>query len=250
MGYHDVAYMNIHECGERRYARCLSGEDKQCRERAAAASIMSYCAPLKDLEVFEWKAADQQNPLHALTVLRHPVARVWSMYRFRTKDCYQCRTLKEVYGAMDAGTTTDFADGMCAAQLQNHQTRNLVLQQQRQQPEGASEKELVAQAIDNLENFFTIIGLTEEIASTAQITGRVFPWMAEHVNGTTSDCPFPHANSSPKNNHCGPHGGHLELPVSPDEETEALIRQHNQMDIQVYDAAVKHFQLQKKALGL
>jgi hypothetical protein len=243
MGYHDMAYMNIHECGERRYERCLSGQDERCREQAAEASIMSYCAPLKDLEVFEWKAT-ANNPIHALTVLRHPVARVWSMYRFRTKDCYQCRTLKEVYNDIDHGTTAQFADGMCATQLQNHQTRNLVMNQE------ATESELVEQAIMNLENFFTVIGLTEDIVATAQITGHVFPWMAERVNGTTSDCPFPHRNSSPQNNHCGADGGHLELPASPDEETEALIRQYNQLDIQVYDAAVKHFQLQKKALGL
>ena len=101
-----------------------------------------------------------------------------------------------------------------------------------------------------MENFFTFIGLTEEIPATAAIAGRVFPWLAENMNGTSTSCSFPHSNSSPENNHCGPGNTHWNLPDHPDEETAELIRQHNQLDIQVYEAAVKHFALQKKALGL
>lgn len=205
---------------------------------------MSYCAPLKDLGVFDWDRTEDY-PVHALTVLRHPVARVWSMYRFQTKRCYQCKTLKEVYEQYDARGAHIYEEDMCASQLMNHQTRNMLTK-----VEGTTDEEKVTQAIHDMENFFTFIGLTEEMEATATIAGKVFPWLAEHVNGTSRVCSFPHRNSSPSNNRCGPGGTHWDLPDHPDEETAELIRQHNQLDVQVYDAAVKHFELQKNALGL
>lgn len=48
---------------------------------------MSYCAPLKDLPAFQWDST--KDDIHAITVLRHPVDRVWSMFRFQTKGCYK-----------------------------------------------------------------------------------------------------------------------------------------------------------------
>jgi hypothetical protein len=48
---------------------------------------MSYCAPLKDLPAFQWDSTKEN--IHAITVLRDPVDRVWSMFRFQTKGCYQ-----------------------------------------------------------------------------------------------------------------------------------------------------------------
>lgn len=236
-----INYMNIHECSPRHYRDCLSGKDEYCLKNMKDASMMSYCAPLKDLSVFEWERTEEY-PVHALTVLRNPIDRVWSMYRFQTKRCYKCKTLKEVYAEYDKAGS--YETDMCASQLMNHQTRNLLTK-----VEGTDE-EKVAQAIDDMENFFTFIGLTEEISSTAEIAGKVFPWLAEHVNGTSTACPFPHKNSSPTNNRCGPNKTHWDLPAHPDEETAELIRQHNQLDMQVYEAAVKHFNLQKKALGL
>ena len=242
MGY-KVKYMNIHECSPRHYRDCLSGKDAACQQGIKDASMMSYCAPLKDLSVFEWERTEE-NPVHALTVLRHPVDRVWSMFRFQTKRCYQCKTLKQVYEDYDKQGVDIYETDMCASQLMNHQTRNLLTK-----VEGTDE-EKVTQAIDDMENFFTFVGLTEDIPATATMAGKVFPWLAEHVNGTSTSCPFPHKNSSPKNNRCGPGKTHWDLPAHPDEETAELIRQHNQLDMQVYEAAEKHFALQKKALGL
>lgn len=242
MGY-SLRYMNIHECNPSRYRRCLSGSDESCQQKVKDAALMSFCAPLKDLGVFEWERTDE-NPVHAWTVMRDPVERVWSMYRFQTRRCYKCKTLKEVYEEYDKRDPADLETDMCAAQLMNHQTRNMLTQ-----VEGTDE-EKVEQAIDDMQNFFTFIGLTEDLPSTATIAGKVFPWLAETVNGTRTSCPFPHKNSSPTNNRCAPGNKHWDLPPHPDEETAELIRQHNQLDMQVYEAAVKHFELQKKALGL
>ena len=237
--HYNIAYGNIHECSPSQYRRCVSGSDQRCVDEIKSAAFLSYCAPLKDLGVFGW-APNEETPIYALTVLRDPVERVWSMFRFQTKRCYQCKPLKEVYEAYDENNPHD----TCSTQLMNHQTRNLLTKEE------ISDEEKVKQAIEDLENFFTFVGLTEEIPSTAAMVGKVFPWMAEHVNGTSTACAFPHANASPSNNRCGPGGTHWDLPAHPDEETAELIRQHNQLDIQVYEAAVKIFDLQKKALDL
>ncbi len=58
-------------------------------------------------------------------MLRHPVDRVWSMFRFQTKDCFKCRSLTEFYRIMDAGNVTEMKP-TCYEQLQNHQVANLL----------------------------------------------------------------------------------------------------------------------------
>ena len=128
------------------------------------ASVASFCAPLRDLSAFDWTTKTTTetpshgsttttttatpttttttlpNPFwHAVTVLRDPVDRVWSMYRFKTKFCYACLSLAEVYAVIANGTYHEhFVKTMgpqyappyahhCASQLQNHMTRNLLV---------------------------------------------------------------------------------------------------------------------------
>ncbi|KAL7572291.1 hypothetical protein ACA910_017890 [Epithemia clementina (nom. ined.)] len=171
---YQVPYTSLHECSPTRYGQCVDGSDIMCRARMNDASVVSFCAPLRDLPTFQWvpqpknqhqpppqspqlpsfqsgvasqkdhdedETAQQGDPpLHAVTVLRHPVDRVWSMYRFKTKFCYGCRTLAQVYEIIANGTVNqDLAVGtgsisgnvgfaqQCASQLQNHMTRNLIL---------------------------------------------------------------------------------------------------------------------------
>ena len=60
---------------------------------------MEFCAPFFAVNHFNWTGAD------LVTVLRNPVDRVWSMYRFQTMSCYKCLPLKEIYNRIDNGTT-------------------------------------------------------------------------------------------------------------------------------------------------
>jgi len=60
---------------------------------------MEFCAPFFAVSHFNWTGAD------LVTVLRNPVDRVWSMYRFQTMSCYKCLPLKEIYNRIDNGTT-------------------------------------------------------------------------------------------------------------------------------------------------
>jgi len=261
-----IAYMSVQECGEERYRNCRDGADPKCRERINESAILSYCAPLMDLEKFGWMknnsidegkqeeealedfSLPNSNP-HAVTVLRHPVNRIWSMFRFQTKQCYSCKPLTEVYKLIDANQTEEITkNNNCITQLLNHQTRNLVSSQHGF--DTLPDHEVIEDALHNMKNYFTMIGLTEEMNDTAKMVGKVFPWMAETITGSNLTCAMPHRNASPRNNRCGPNDTHWYLPPHPDNETLAAIIAHNQLDMILYEQAVQQFHYQKVALDL
>ena len=260
-----LPYYEIHECQRYQFRNCLQNATYPCRQKLDEASIMSYCAPLKHLDLFGWTNNDsggydeeehqhhQHHPLAALTVLRHPVERVWSMFRFEPRACYKCKELKEIYDLMDSNEVVKGFDSLCLAQLQNHEVTNLLTSDF---PEDASDDEIVEEAIRNMKNFFTVIGLTERLQDTNELLGQVFPWLALEIKGSDTICKLPHDNTTPENNHCikpmfkGDSSRHWDLPDHPDEETRKAIEAHNQLDLRLYEAAVQHFELQMRAAGM
>jgi len=262
---YDVPYYSIHECSRSRFAKCLTDKNNSCRASMNKAAVMSYCSALKYLEEFGWwENNNEMGNIKAFTVLRHPVDRVWSMFRFQTKNCFKCTPLKEIYKVIDetkddpeARSKSGF-DKLCLDQLQNHEVNNLLSTEWAQEVSEVKEDDhemhdkMVQEAVENMKQFFTVIGITEELVETANIIGTVFPWMNSTVTGedTSSSCTLPHANASPKNNRCGEGSTHWDLPDKPDQETYDLILKHNKMDMDLYEAAVAYFELQRRALGL
>jgi hypothetical protein len=265
-----VPYYSIHECSRSRFSQCLSQQDNVCRSSMDTAAVMSYCSALKYLDEFGWwyNKNEKQN-IKAFTVLRNPVDRVWSMFRFQTKNCYKCTPLKDIYKAIDSGKKDNGFDQLCTDQLQNHEVNNLLSSEW---PLKASEvrgddkdddnnaetrNAMIQEAINNMKGFFTVIGITEELEMTAQLLGKVMPWMSDTIDEELyggemkSTCPLSHENASPKNNRCGSDGkSHWDLPKQPDQETYDLIVKHNSLDMELYEAAVSYFELQKRALDL
>lgn len=260
---YDVPYYSIHECSRSRFATCLTDPENSCRTRMEEASVMSYCSALKYLDEFGWwHNNNEDNQIKAFTVLRHPVDRVWSMFRFQTKNCFKCLPLKEIYQNLENGEDSGL-DKLCLDQLQNHEVNNLLstewplevseLDAEHNEDHSELAFKMVQEAIDNMKDFFTVIGITEELPATATILGKTFPWMnleGSDEHQTTSECPLPHANASPKNNRCGEKNTHWDLPDKPDQETYDLIAKHNTFDMELYEAAVSYFDLQKRALLL
>lgn len=260
---YEVPYYSIHECSRTRFATCLTDSENRCRPIMKKASVMSYCAALKYLDEFGWwHNRNEGNKVKAITMLRHPVDRVWSMFRFQTKKCYECKPLKEIYQQLEAGEDAGI-DKLCRDQLLNHEVNNLLsseyplevseLDVENNEEHAELSEKMIQEAIDNMKDFFTVIGITEEISTTASILGTVFPWMdldGSEEHGTTSQCKLSHANASPTNNRCGKDNTHWELPNHPDQETYDLIAKHNAMDMKLYEAAISYFALQKKALGI
>jgi len=229
---------SLSECSVTYFKDCLKDENHACRSRIASSAMMSYCAPLFTPNMLGWDKA------RAITMLRHPVDRVWSMYRYTTLYCYQCKTLKQVYQFIDLGQT-ETMPGVCAPQITNHMTRNLL---SNQDPTLDLQGQL-ENAMYNLKHRFTVVMVLERLQESIDLVQYSFPWMKTTIEGSSQVCEFPHANASPQNNRCGPNNTHLPLPSHPDEETRALIIQHNQLDLQLYEAALQYFELQLQAVG-
>lgn len=230
----------LSECSYSRFQECVSNPHASCRHQAAKASIMTYCAPLFTSNQLGWGDA------RAITVLRNPIDRVWSMYRFQTKSCFKCKNLTDVYADINAGRTDTYS-GVCASQLSNHITRNLM---SLDVSGNITDEDKINDAMNNLRNRFVVVGLLEKLNSTKLLIEHSFPWMQKSIPGSDIECDFPHANASPRNNRCGPKNSHKPIPDIPDEESRAVIEKNNQLDIKLYDAAVEHFEYQMTALSM
>lgn len=282
-----LPFYSLEECSHSHYLTCIGKDNstsaQSCRSNIESASVMQYCAPLHQMSRFDWLDAD------IVSVIRHPVDRVWSMFRFQTKSCFQCTPLLDIYRHIEEGTLNEFCGekgcgGVCIPQLLNHETRNLLTDTWDENDAGgvslSTDEEKLQEALFNLKSRVTLVGVTDELPVFAKMLGKVFPWLAESVTAeelgmaidggddgasrrtklrraaastTTTEpktCPLTHANASPKNNRCAPGNKHWELPDEPDEETRETILRHNQLDLKIYEAAKARFQLQKEALGL
>ena len=273
-----LPFYSLEECSHSRYLSCINDNStsaQSCRSSIASASVMQYCAPLHQMSRFDWLDAD------IVSVIRHPVDRVWSMFRFQTKSCFRCTPLLDIYRHIEEGTLDEFCGeegcgGVCMPQLLNHETRNLLTDAWDEDDSGgeslSTDEEKLSEALSNLNSRVTLVGVTDELPAFAEMLGKVFPWLAETVTAEglgmaiegdgasrrklrrkiaatePAACSLPHANASPKNNRCAPGNKHWELPDEPDEETREAILRHNQLDLKIYEAAKARFQLQKQAL--
>jgi hypothetical protein len=250
--YPNIKSARLSECSTGSYNRCISDEGEgNCRARYDDAATMTYCSPLAVVNYFDWSDAD------AVTMMRHPVDRVWSMFRFRTGGCYKCKDLKTVYRDMDNGDVEEYGKGICLGQLSNHISRNLLKKinvKELDSDESMTEDEKLEDAIDSIKNSFTVVGILAQLEESLEMMSYSFPWLSAEIEGSDMTCEFPHSNASPHNNCGSSHpeesedGRHWDLPSHPDDETRKLIEEHNQIDMKVYEAALAHFELQKLAM--
>jgi hypothetical protein len=250
--------------------------------KTSETNVMSYCASLHAVRTFGWKEADK------ITVIRNPIDRAWSMYRFTLKSCYDCQELKDVLKQIYSGTFTSKKSGRddgdnvvpnfmyepnnsCAVQLIGHQSTNLLssvdLYNVANDVRFPREADIVHEAVRNLRQDFTWIGLTDRIQESVEGFRQIFPFLAENLNDAAkaiqeefqtrgeelednklllpkgysdaNSCPFEH-----KNGGHDPTCGTTEL----DDETKEWIMKLNRRDMAVYKAAVERFELQMEVL--
>lgn len=249
MSHQSLIKGRLSECGYGHFQECMKENNTRCANSIEKCAVMSYCAPIYSFQKFEWMDAD------IITVLRDPVDRVWSQYRFITKGCYKCTPLVDIYKMIDNNTINDFlcpekkgepCTSICVPQLLNHQSRNLILSYLDDQTESMDGQEKLEEAIENLKTKFTVIGITEELQTYREILGHAFPWLNETYKNSDRTCKLGHRNSSPSNNRCGERNTNWDLPNHPDEETRKAIIAHNQIDIKLFEAAKKYFAVQKR----
>mmetsp|Transcript_1309 Transcript_1309/g.2006 ORF Transcript_1309/g.2006 Transcript_1309/m.2006 type:complete len:359 (+) Transcript_1309:400-1476(+) len=250
--------------------------------KTSEAEVMSYCASLHAVRTFGWNEVDK------VTVIRHPVERAWSMYRFSLQGCYDCKEMKEVLRKVADGTFAarrhpKLGEGgkekekfvyspndSCAVQLIGHQATNLLssveLYNVANDVRFPREKEIADEAVRNLREVFTWIGLTDRIQESIDGMRTVFPFLSENLNDAAAlfgdalkkngekvdgsfslpdgyidekGCPFEHRNAGKE-----PTCGTKEM----DEETIFLINKLTARDMAVYKAAVERFELQQAVL--
>jgi len=241
-----IPYYSFSECSWSRFQKCMAGDDDECTKSIDKAMAMQFCAPLFAVNHFDWLEAN------LVTVLRHPVDRVWSMYRFQTKSCYKCHSLLETFQRIENGTTPEICgkcEGVCMTQLSNHLVRNLLTTDPLTLDEAMTDQEMLDEAIWNMKHRVALVGVTEQLDVTWAMMGKAFPWLNATSDRTDMVCELSHENKTPKNNRCGPNNSHLELPSEPDDELKEMILKHNQLDLQLYQEAARWFELQKRALG-
>jgi hypothetical protein len=203
------------------------------------------------------------------------------MYRFTLQSCYQCKELKDVLKEVANGTfvgrgqsdgdetTPNLAydpSNSCAVQMIGHQATNLLssidLYNVANDVTFPREQEIVEEAVKNLRDSFTWIGLTDRLPESVAGFRMIFPFLAENLNDAVADlskgvevedpnfslpadyidsegCPFQHQNAG-RDPTCGT--------TEMDDETVALILKLNNRDKAVYKAAVERFELQLEVI--
>ncbi len=239
------------------------------------SNVMSYCASLHTVRTFGWKDVDK------ITIIRNPVDRAWSMYRFKLTSCYRCEELKDVLRKIENGTyvyastgdeeiTPNFvygASNSCAVQLIGHQATNLLssidLYNVANDVRFPRERDIAREAVRNLRKEFTWIGITDRVEESIDGMRTVFPFLAENLTETAAELQGMFQKSDErfslpegyvdvsgcafehKNAGRDPTCGTTEL----DNETIALIEKLNNRDVAVYKAAVERFELQMEVLA-
>jgi hypothetical protein len=251
----NLAHYSLSECGTSSFNDCMYSENPRCYNGLTTSPLAEFCAPLFAVNKFGWENSK------AITMVRHPIDRVWSMFRFQTKGCFKCTDIKQVYQDIDAAKEAEkngdldlknellgkYGGGVCLPQISNHLTRNF-LSLSDDAYLNATDDEIIEDALNNLRNKFTVVGVLERLSESIELYQYSFPWLAENVDDSDIACPYPHLNSSPSNNFCGENNTNWDLPDKPDEETRKVIEDHNQLDLKLYAAALELFEYQKKAM--
>ncbi|KAL9185518.1 hypothetical protein ACHAXT_003295 [Thalassiosira profunda] len=245
--------------------------------QTSESNVMSYCASLHAVRTFGWHGVDK------VTVIRNPIDRAWSMYRFSLQRCYKCEEMKGVLKKVASGTfaskertdaTPDFVyspNDSCAVQMIGHQATNLLssvdLYNTANDVRFPREQEIVEEAVRNLREEFTWIGITDRLQESIDGMRAVFPFLAENLNDAAAEieevlrksgeqvaegglslpadykddkgCPLQHKNAGRD-----PTCGTKEM----DEETIALVKSLNSRDMAVYAAALERFAIQQEVL--
>mmetsp|Transcript_472 Transcript_472/g.956 ORF Transcript_472/g.956 Transcript_472/m.956 type:complete len:702 (+) Transcript_472:98-2203(+) len=249
----------------------------------AEANVMSYCASLHAVRTFGWKDVDK------ITVIRNPIDRAWSMYRFTLQSCYDCQPMSDVLERVANGTFSSrrsdhyYDDNLdetrfvyspndsCAVQMIGHQATNLLssldLYNVANDVRFPREKEIAEEAVRNLREEFTWIGLTDRLEESTDAFREVFPFLTENLSeeakrleedmrghgldvpenpfglpetyGDLRGCPLEHANAGRD-----PTCGTKEM----DDYTISLIKKLSNRDVAVYKAAVERFEIQMEVL--
>jgi len=227
------------------------------------ASVMGYCTSLDVVRTFGWQDVD------SIAIFENPVERTHRVYQLTAQECYGCKDFKDVLRQINDETFTS-DDGSCVARMIGHQAALLLSSphlHSKANDLSFPQEHIVEEAVRNLREGITWIGLADRIEESVAGFKEVFPWLADNLNGAAlflkqefakrgdrvgtdvnfalpenyideHGCVFEHRNEDHYT--CGSRGI--------DEETLSLIKKLNMRDLAVYKAAVERFAIQNEVL--
>ncbi|KAL7540636.1 hypothetical protein ACHAWF_006741, partial [Thalassiosira exigua] len=159
---------------------------------AGRFGIATFGASLADVRSFGWKGVD------SISVFADPADRAFRAYRRAADRCYGCRSMKDALRDVAGGTfgrsegegPVDGSydpDDSCVAQMMGHQGTNLLsspeLYRLANDASFPSEVEIVREAVRNLREEITWIGIADDVEASVAGFRAVFPWLSEDLNG-------------------------------------------------------------------
>ena len=160
------------------------------------------------------------NPFVYITVLRHPTERVISHYYYVKRSPDHRLHARVVSTKM---SLEEYITSGIALELNNGQVRSLVGPAHLSVEYGRCTRDMLGTALHNLESAFSVVGLTERFDETLLLLKRRLGWSAwpfyrpKNVSKTK-----PHSTSLPR-------------------DVIALIEAHNELDLELYEAAQHAF---------
>ena len=246
----------------------------------ADSPVMGYCASLGAVKTFGWEGVD------SIAMFANPVERTHRFYQRMAEECYDCQEmagiLKQIKGgtyqskmaaagAWPRGTAYNQAD-TCAVQMIGHQATNLLSNQflynVANDASFPKDQEIAEEAVRNLREKVTWVGLYDRMDESIKGFQYVFPWLEDNLGGAaqrlqqefavrgekmggdtnfrlpanyhdTHSCIFDH---KPQDLHqCGTE--------EVDEEALYWIKQLNMRDLAVYKAAIEKFDIQHEVIA-
>ncbi|KAL7536860.1 hypothetical protein ACHAXR_007437 [Thalassiosira sp. AJA248-18] len=241
----------------------------------AESSVMSYCASLSAVRTFGWEDVD------SIAMFANPIERTHRFYQLTAKECYDCQEMKDVLKSIKSGTfsrkkgaaqkTKYRDDDSCAVQMIGHQATNLLsnpsLYNIANDVSFPKEEEIAKEAVKNLREKITWIGLFDRLEESIEAFQTIFPWMADNLNEEAkileqefakkgdhigNDVNFGLPNDYNDNENCQFEPEIKDLYTcgtkEVDDETLHWIKELNTRDLAVYKAASERFDIQQEVL--
>jgi hypothetical protein len=152
----------------------------------ASSHVMTYGSSLRAVDQFGW------NDVESITMVADPVVRTHEMYQKMAVECYGCKDFKDIMESIYDGTFESDKES-CKTQMIGLQAIHLLsspdLILAANDMTFPREQEIVSEAVRNLREKVTWIGVLDEVDESVRGFKEVFPWLADNLEGAAAALP-------------------------------------------------------------
>lgn len=241
---------------------------------ASESNVMNYCTSFGNVKTFGWESID------SIAMFANPVERTHRYYMLMAEECYNCEEMnvvmkkiktKGIFQANDGHYVGKDIPDACTYQMIGHQATNLLsnpyLLKVANDVNFPKDEEIVDEAVRNLREQITWVGLLDRLDESVVAFKEVWPWLGDNLIGASErlnqwfakrgervgeDMRFGLPPGYIDKNSClfTPKDDDLYTCGTREVDEEALywIKQLNMRDLAVYKAAVERFEIQQEVL--